>query len=413
MITRREFGRILLLGAGATAAACVDRSRYTRQDALRLEQQKAAERAASGKGPFGPQRYRGYRGLAELPWFEIDNRGRLVLRDPDVPATIDLHAHLGMALLFASPFDMFARTDRVRHILDCDGTTPGCELDLDVYINANFSPEALRTMRFDVLQNVLWGSASARTHTLANLVDEMDDLRIERAALLPISFGLPFGDNLADQWLDVLAQGPQKNRFIGGGSVYVGDPDWRTSLEEQASRGARVIKLHPATQRYFPDDPRAMEIYEACGELGLIVFLHAGRAGIEPSYTHQYTLIPGYEPMLAEHPGTNFILGHAGARDVEDAMVLGRRYSNAWLGIHGQGVTMLDRLIREVGWERLVFGSDWPFYHLAATLAKVLIVTRNDQDIRHAILRGNALRLLAMGSGGSLDPDSREARKPR
>jgi hypothetical protein len=100
-----------------------------------------------------------------------------------------------------------------------------------------------------------------------------------------------------------------------------------------------------------------------------------------------------YEAALAQHPEVAFVLGHAGARDVRDAVPLARRYRNAWLGIHGQGVTTLHELIERVGGERLLFGSDWPFYHLAATLAKVLIVTEGRPDLRHAILRGNADRL--------------------
>jgi predicted TIM-barrel fold metal-dependent hydrolase len=73
------------------------------------------------------------------------------------------------------------------------------------------------------------------------------------------------------------------------------------------------------------------------------------------------------------------------------------RHENAWIGIHGQGVTQLDRIIQRTGGERVVFGTDWPFYHLAATLAKVLIVTEDKERgaIRHAILRGNAERLFA------------------
>ena len=81
-----------------------------------------------------------------------------------------------------------------------------------------------------------------------------------------------------------------------------------------------------------------------------------------------------------------------------DAVPLARRYPNAWLDIHGQGVTTLHELIERVGGDRLLFGTDWPFYHLAATLAKVLLVTRDRTDIRDAILRGNALRLLGLAS---------------
>jgi predicted TIM-barrel fold metal-dependent hydrolase len=50
-----------------------------------------------------------------------------------------------------------------------------------------------------------------------------------------------------------------------------------------------------------------------------------------------------------------------------------------------------------VGADRLLFGSDWPFYHLAVTLAKVLIVTEGRPDDRYAILRGNADHLLGVG----------------
>ena len=43
----------------------------------------------------------------------------------------------------------------------------------------------------------------------------------------------------------------------------------------------------------------------------------------------------------------------------------------------------------------MVFGSDWPFYPLAATLAKVLLVTEGTPDARAAILRDNAERIFA------------------
>lgn len=386
-----------MLAAAAAGVGCMDRSRYSDADEAALEAQRAREAAASGTGPFGPQRYRGYRGLAELPWFELDGDGQLHLVADDVPATIDFHTHLGMALLFAPALDLQAETPRVQHLLDCDGSDPGCALDLDVYINSAFTPEALRGLQFDAVARLLWGSSASETQTLPNLVREMDTMRVERAAVLPIAFGLPFGDNLADVWLDAIDESPHRDRFIRGASVHLGDSDWQAKLRSQAQRGARVVKLHPAGQRYYPDDARAMEIYEECGRLGLVVFLHGGRAGIEPAYTHPFTLMRGYEPMLAEHPSVNFVLGHAGARDVEDAIVLAQRYPNAWLGIHGQGVTMLDRLTREVGPDRLLFGTDWPFYHLAATLAKVLLVTEDRRDVRHAILRGNATRLLGAG----------------
>jgi predicted TIM-barrel fold metal-dependent hydrolase len=52
-------------------------------------------------------------------------------------------------------------------------------------------------------------------------------------------------------------------------------------------------------------------------------------------------------------------------------------------------------MIERTGGDRLLFGTDWPFYHIGASLAKVLIVTAapGRQDLRRRILRDNALRL--------------------
>ncbi len=109
MILRR---RSLLKALGSASlsvlAGCGDESRYRPEDVANLERQRREEAEQSGKGPFGPQRYRGYRGLAELPWFELDDGGRLRCVDEAVPRAIDMHTHLGIALLFAPSLDLQA-----------------------------------------------------------------------------------------------------------------------------------------------------------------------------------------------------------------------------------------------------------------------------------------------------------------
>ena len=58
-------------------------------------------------------------------------------------------------------------------------------------------------------------------------------------------------------------------------------------------------------------------------------------------------------------------------------------------------MTKLADILVRVGPDKLVFGSDWPFYPLAATLAKVLLVTEKRRSARAAILRDNAERIFA------------------
>jgi hypothetical protein len=49
-----------------------------------------------------------------------------------------------------------------------------------------------------------WGGAAARTHTLANLLAELDAMGGARAAVLGMAFGLPFNDRLTATWMDAI-----------------------------------------------------------------------------------------------------------------------------------------------------------------------------------------------------------------
>lgn len=398
-MNRRRFLCGLAAGAGsALLGGCTDEpeaGRYTEQDIALLARQRAHEATMSGQGPYGVQRYKGYRGLAELPWFSLDDRGRLIVVDDTVPASIDVHCHLGMSVLFEPTLDLQARTPRVRHLLDCDAEDPGCALDLDVYANANFSEEALDTLQTHTLAQGLWGSAFAKTQTIPNLLDEMDAMRVQQAMILPIKMGLPFGDRQTAHWRESIAQAGVTDRLIPGLSIH---PRGERRIEEMrahAQTGARLMKIHPTVQAFYPDEPHMMPVYEEAQRLGLAIFFHGGRAGIEPESRQRYALPRHYEAVLANFPDLQVILGHAGARDGEAMLKLALRHDNAWLGIHGQGVSRLDDIIQRTGGERLLFGTDWPFYHIGMSLAKVLLCTRQPgrADLRRRILRDNTLTL--------------------
>ena len=227
-LDRRDFLRLGLSAAAASALPGCGGGfdeRYTEEDAARLVEQKRAEKARSGSGRFGPQVYRGYRGLAELPWFELDGDGNLRCVAEDVPPAIDVHAHLGMALFLAPELDLQARTPRVRHMLDCDAQEPGCPLDLDVYVNANFSPSDLNALRRMAVAQFTIGSSAAATHTIPNLLAEMDAARVDQALILPIAFGLPFGDDLTEAWTAAIRRAAVGRRLLSGASVFPRDPE--------------------------------------------------------------------------------------------------------------------------------------------------------------------------------------------
>ncbi|MFQ5699111.1 MAG: amidohydrolase family protein [Myxococcota bacterium] len=401
MDRRRFLGWAAASAAGLALPSCgrdLVPGRYTQEDIDRLARQWRIEGERSGKGPFGEQHYRGYRGLAELPWFDLDPKGRLQCTARDLPPAIDLHCHFGMSLLLAPELDLFATSERVEHLLDCDGSEPGCDLDLDVYINRNFDEAALRDLRWGSVAQLLWGSSKARTQTLPNLLREMKATRVGQSLILPIAFGLPFGDDLTERWMAAIQASGETQHLLLAASVHPRDEDRIAKLRRYAAAGARAVKLHPPMQRFYPDEPMMMELYRECERLGMFVFFHCGRAGIEPESIQRYALPRHYEGAVQAFPNLRFVLGHSGARDVDEAIPIAERYENAWLGTHGQGVSVLDSMIRRMGAERMVFGTDWPFYHLAASLAKILIVTEGRPKERYALLRGNAEKLLGLST---------------
>ncbi len=400
-INRRTFTK-LLLGAAVEVgglAGCSRHSDYTDDDSAQLDKQMHEEAERSGHGPYGMLRFHGYRGLAQLPYFELDRAGRLRVTVSDLPPIIDFHTHLGVSLLFAPALDLQRRTPRVQYFLDCDRDQPGCDFDLDVYINANFTPAMHRALARETVNQLLFGSAAAQTHTVPNLLDEMDTMHVERAAVLAIATGLPFGDHLAETWMDAIVSAHAERRLLLFASVHPHHAGWREQLRDFARRGARGVKVHPEMQRLAPDDPGAMEIYAECERLGLPVIFHCGRSGIEPGFMRQYAVMRRYVPAIEAFPRVQFVLGHAGARDVAAAIPLAQRHNNVWLELAGQGVTQVHELIAQVGADKLIFGTDWPFYPIAATLVKVLLVTEKQRSARAAILHDNAERVFAAAAG--------------
>jgi hypothetical protein len=390
MLSRRRF---LQLSLASALASCTSSRDYSDADAERLTKQMADEAQRSGSGPFGKLRFEGYRGLATLPYFDLGEDGLLHAKI-DLPPVFDFHAHLGWSYFLAPRVDLLRHAPRTEYLMDCDAVEPPCPLDLDVYVNANFTESMHRTLSWQTISSLLIGSRAAATHTIPNLMAEMRAAGVQRAAILPIATGLPLGKDPTVQVLDSIETANTGGRLVPFASVHPHDPNKRALLQQYRQRGVRGVKLHPEMQRFFPDEPGAMEIYEECGRLGLPVIFHAGRSGIEPQFMRPYALLRRYVAGIREFPKVRFVLGHSGARDVAEAIPLAQQYDNVWLELSSQGVTQIDQLLKQTGARKLLYGTDWPFYPLAVALAKVLIVTEGNAEARAAILGGNAAVVL-------------------
>ncbi len=98
--------------------------------------------------------------------------------------------------------------------------------------------------------------------------------------------------------------------------------------------------------------------------------------------------------LAARHPETTFIAAHSGG-DWELGIRSLRATTNVVAEICGGDPTagVVEMAVRELGADRVIYGSDYPGRSFASQLAKVLGADLS-QDTKQAILAGNLRRLL-------------------
>lgn len=321
--------------------------------------------------------------LSELPWFE-QRGGRLTLAARDEVGPIaDVHTHLALAYVRRMRVDLFRAPRPTEHYLPMERA-----LDLDVYMNRNMSKGDIERLKRDLTIASMTSRGMRATHTVPNLTREMAEVGVAASVLLPIDF--PVLSSNAESYLEVAAKSPSLPSL---GSVHPYARDMAGKMRRQKAAGARGIKFHPAVQLVAPDHERAIALFDEAGRLDLPVLMHCGPVGIDTDGAKERCHVPRYEEALRRCRHTTFILGHSGALEFEDALDLCRRYENAYLEISCQSLGNVCRIASEAPSERIMFGSDWPFYHQAIPLAKALIATEGKPDVRRRLLWENAARV--------------------
>ena len=321
--------------------------------------------------------------LVKLPYFDLID-GRLAIADSSFGPVIDVHTHIALAYLLPMSVDLYSTADPTEHYLPMKGRP----IDFDVYLNKNFNEDDLARMKNDLIWKSVTAGGMRRTHNVANLKREMEELGITHSVVLPIDFPV-----LSRNSETVLSTAKKESAMIPFGSVHPYAFNVEGKLDKQAAMGAKGIKIHPAVQMVRADNERAMRLYELCGKRNLPVLFHCGPVGIEPKKGRELSQVKYYERPIAENPDVTFVLGHSGALQMEQALDYAKRYPNVYLEISGQSQANVQKILDEADQDRVMYGTDWPFYHQALALAKVLIATEGATELRHKILYGNAAAL--------------------
>jgi predicted TIM-barrel fold metal-dependent hydrolase len=156
------------------------------------------------------------------------------------------------------------------------------------------------------------------------------------------------------------------------------------------------IKLHPSLHHYPLTGPRYKVVWEFAERTGCPVLTHTW----EGSQTDNSAIV---DTVLDRYPGVRLIAGHGGATMAGfDAMAeVAKRRPALTIELCGSNMTgrVLERLVGEVGADRIAYGSDFPFIDMRFSLGRVAFARLSEPD-REAVLGGTVAKLLSWRDAG-------------
>jgi predicted TIM-barrel fold metal-dependent hydrolase len=238
------------------------------------------------------------------------------------------------------------------------------------------------TMDFEVYLNTN-APAPERATALAELFSNEDAAGIEYAVVMPSPTPRPDNRALYDT-------ASSNRRAILCCQVNPNDADALPQIKQAATEfGMRVLKIMPAIYHVRMTSPLATALMTTAREHGLVVNIHSGSEISHPL---------GIGALCRRFPDVTVLMDHMGYREwTADAIEAARDNPNLYLGttIASFEPTTIANAVRELGPERVVYGSNWP--NLYSDLAvEAIRRQRLGKEAEELILGGNLARILGI-----------------
>jgi predicted TIM-barrel fold metal-dependent hydrolase len=230
----------------------------------------------------------------------------------------------------------------------------------------------------------------------ATMVEVMDRLGTEKACISSIpacGADVPRGNDMTAQ-----AVREYPGRFVGYASV---NPHYPERVLPELERsfdelGLALIKLHPSIMEYSISGPAYEPVWRFASERRTVVLSHTWTGGgiCAPKQ---------FEPLARDYPDATFILGHSGGTKAGyvEAIEVAQKHPNIYLDICRSVMSRVwvERLVNEVGPERVLWGTDFPFMDPFYLVGRLACTTLSDQAKRQVFGESAAKLLERLGCG--------------
>jgi predicted TIM-barrel fold metal-dependent hydrolase len=251
-----------------------------------------------------------------------------------------------------------------------------------------------------------------RPCSYGNVLGQMDRLGIDRLITWNVA-ARPELSSLCNDWT-ARVRDRNPDRFIGFCCVHPGALDEAITEVDRAIHelGLRGLKLHCQVQQVGMSDPNVRQLIQKAKEMNLPVVLHVNPPGFEEfeSFTKnmpekrgtsQFTQNDFLDIMKSELCDPNQLQAVVETYDSPKVMaahmggVFFRPAVDSRISFQTTGASkkIIEWACRSLGAERVVFGTDLPFFKMDEELAKVTTADLSFDD-KEKVLSTNILRIL-------------------
>lgn len=205
----------------------------------------------------------------------------------------------------------------------------------------------------------------------------------------------------------------QPDRLIGFLSLDPTQPNWKDELE-QGHRDLKLkgIKLMPMYAGFSPNDPDLNYLWEYAGRHELPVLLHTGTTFVRQAPL-KFTLPRLIDEVAIRFPRVKMIMAHLSHPYEGECVVTIRKHPNVYAdcsALHYRPFQLYHSLmlVQEYGvWEKVLFGSDYPFTTVNASLTGMrdlnnmlagTSLPRLNPEALESVFERNTLELLGIDS---------------
>lgn len=237
-----------------------------------------------------------------------------------------------------------------------------------------------------------YGTTAACSGTVSGLEEILAEGRIDRCLIHSVATTPKQVSSINRFIAAEVANHPKQ--FFGFGALHPESDDLERDVRELLDLGLKGVKLHPDIQRFPLDEKNCMTMYGLCQEAGLPLLIHTGDCRYDFSNPNRI------KPVLTQFPRLTVVGAHMGGWSVwEQAYEELSSFSNFYVDCSSTFCFWEPKKAKDLicrwGFDRVIFGSDYPMWHPLRELETFLSFDLGEVANRK-ILGENAKRIFSM-----------------